>query len=121
MLKALGDPSFDDVGPRVDGQLQLGILLPVLPVSTLPSSFTVSTSMFLKRSIICANSGDLVGAELGNFVLKLVDDLDLEGPRVGGKSGLGVQRCLGSLLNLGPHVSLHVKVLGEVNSWRWSQ
>ena len=40
--------------------------------------------------MICANSGDLVGTELGNFVLEHVDDLDLEGPRFVGKSGLGV-------------------------------
>jgi hypothetical protein len=32
----------------------------------------------------------LAGAGLGDFVLELVEDLDLEGPRVGGKSGLGV-------------------------------
>jgi hypothetical protein len=46
--------------------------------------------MFSKRLMICANSGDLVGADLGDFVLELVEDLDLEGPRVGGKSGLHV-------------------------------
>ena len=40
--------------------------------------------------MICANSGDLVGAGLGDFVPELVEDLDLEGPRVGGNSGLGV-------------------------------
>ena len=45
---------------------------------------------FTKRVMICTNFGDLVGAELGNFVLEHVDDLDLEGPRVVGKSGLGV-------------------------------
>ena len=71
--------------------------------------------------MICTNSGDLVVAELGNLVLEHSDDLGLEGPCVGGQSGLSMQRCLGSLLNLGPHVSLHIKVLGEVNSWRWSQ
>ena len=118
VLKTIGDLLFDDVGPCVDDQLQLGVLLRVLPVSTLSSSFTVSTSMFSKRLMICANSGDLVGAELGNLVLEHSDDLGLEGPCVGGQSRLGVQRCLGSLLNLGPHVSLHVKILGEVNSWR---
>jgi hypothetical protein len=42
----------------------------------------------------------MVGADLGNPVLELVEDLDLEGPRVGGKSGIGVQRRLGSLINL---------------------
>ena len=73
---------------------------------------------FTKRLIICANSGDLVGTELGNFVLEHVDDLDLEGPRFVGKSGQGVWLCLGNFLSLGPHVSCHVKVLGEVNSWR---
>ena len=69
--------------------------------------------------MICASSGDLT--ELGNLVLEHSDDLGLEGPCVGGQSGLSMQRCLGSLLNLGPHVSLHIEVLGEVNSWRWSQ
>ena len=38
----------------------------------------------------CANSGDLIGAGLGDFVLELVEGGDLEGPRVGGNSGLGV-------------------------------
>jgi hypothetical protein len=60
----------------------------------------------------------MIGAALGSVVFKLVEDLDLEGPRVGGKSGLGVQRRLGSLLNSGLHVSLHVNVLGEVDGWR---
>jgi hypothetical protein len=60
----------------------------------------------------------VVGADLGNSLLKLVDDLDLEGPRVGGRSGLGVKRRLGSLLSLGLRVSLHVNVLGEVDGWR---
>ena len=40
--------------------------------------------------MICANSGDLVGAELGNFVFEHFDDLDLEDPRVVGNCGLGV-------------------------------
>ena len=40
---------LDDVGPRVDDQLQLGVLLPVLTVSIQSSSFTVSTSMFPKE------------------------------------------------------------------------
>ena len=71
--------------------------------------------------MICTNSGDLVVAELGNLVLERSDDLGLEGPCVGGQSGLSMQRCLGSLLNLGPHFSLHIKVLGEVNGWLWSQ
>ena len=55
---------------------------------------------------------------LATFVLELVGDLDIGGPRVGGESGLGVQRRLGSLLNLSLHVSLHVNVLGEVDGWR---
>ena len=42
----------------------------------------------------------MVGADLGDFVLELVEDLDLEGPGVGGKSGLGVPRRLGGLLTL---------------------
>ena len=45
---------------------------------------------FTKRVMICTNSGDFVGAELGNFVLEHFDDLDLEGPRVVGKFELGV-------------------------------
>ena len=45
---------------------------------------------FTKRLTKCANSGDLVGTELGNFALEHVDDLDLEGPRFVGKSGLGM-------------------------------
>ena len=42
-----------------------------------------------------------VGADPGDYVLELVEDIDLEGPCVGGESGLGVQRRLGSFLNLG--------------------
>jgi hypothetical protein len=42
---------------------------------------------------------------------ELVEDLDLEGPSVGGESGLGVQLRLGSLGNLGLRVSLHVSVV----------
>ena len=60
----------------------------------------------------------MVATDLGNSVLELVEGLDLEGPRVGGESGLGVQRRLGSLLNLGLTVSLHINVLGEVGGWR---
>jgi hypothetical protein len=40
--------------------------------------------------MICANSGDLVGTELGNFVLEHFDNLDLEGPRVVANFGLVV-------------------------------
>ena len=40
--------------------------------------------------MVCANSGGLVSAGLGDFVPELVEDLDLEGPRVGGNSGLVV-------------------------------
>jgi hypothetical protein len=101
---------FDDVGPRVDGQLGHGVRLPVLTAFTLLPFFTVSTSMFSKRLI--------VGADPGDYVLELVEGLDLEGPRVGGESGLGVQCRLGSLLNLGFTVSLHINVLGEVGGWR---
>jgi hypothetical protein len=108
VLKTIGDPVFDDVGPRVDGWLRHGVLLPVLTAFTLLHFFTVSTSMFSKRLI--------VGADPGDYVLEFVDNLDLEGPRVGGESGLGVKRRLSSLLNLGLHVSLHV--LREVDSWR---
>ena len=45
---------------------------------------------FTQRVMCCANSGGLVGAGLGDFVLELVEDLDSEGPCVGGKSGLGI-------------------------------
>ena len=44
----------------------------------------------------------MVGADLGDFVLELVGGLDLEGLSVCSKDGLG------SLLNLGLSVSLHV-------------
>jgi hypothetical protein len=60
----------------------------------------------------------MVGADLSDFVLEHIEGLDLEGPHVGGESGLGVQRRLGSLLNLGLCVSLHISVLGEVGGWR---
>ena len=49
-----------------------------------------SRQCFTARAMSCANSGDLVGAGLGDFVLELAEDLDLEGPCVGGNSGLGV-------------------------------
>jgi hypothetical protein len=78
----IGDSVLDDVSPRFDIQLQLGALLPVLPALILLSFSTVSTSMFSKRLMVCA--------DLGDFVLKLVEGLDLEGSRVGGESGLGV-------------------------------
>ena len=32
----------------------------------------------------------MVCADLGDFVLELVEGLDLEGPRVGGESGIGM-------------------------------
>ena len=62
---------LDDEEPRVDGQLGHGVLLPVLTVYTLLSYSTVSTSMVSKRLIVGANSGD--------YVLELVEGLDLEG------------------------------------------
>ena len=108
--KLVGDPVLKDVGPRVDVQPRLGVLHPVLTASTLWSFSTVSTSTFSKRL--------MVGADLGDFVLELVVDLELEGPSVGGESGLGVQLRLGSLLNLGLTVSLHINVLGEVGGRR---
>ena len=37
---------------------------------------------FQKRLIICAYFGDLASADLGNVVLELVEDLDLEVARV---------------------------------------
>ena len=73
---------LDDVGLCVDSQLGHGVLLPVLTTFTLLSFSTVSTSMFAKRLMI--------GADLCDFVLELVEGLDLEGPRVGGESGLGI-------------------------------
>jgi hypothetical protein len=82
------------------------VLLLVLTVFTLLPFSTVSTSMFSK--------GLIVGADLGDYLLEHVEVLDLEGPRVGGESGLGVKRRFRSLLNLGLHVSLHVNVLREV-------
>jgi hypothetical protein len=83
----IGDSVLDDIRPRVDSQLQLGVLLPVVPALTLLSFSTVSTSMFSKRLMICANLGDLV--------LELVGGLDLEVLSVGSKDGPG------SCLNLG--------------------
>ena len=56
----------------------------------------------------------MVGADLSDFVLEHVEGLDLEGPHVGGESGLSIKRCLCSIFNLGLHVSLHVNVLREV-------
>ena len=70
-------PLLDNVGPRIDGQFRLGVLLSVLTALTTWSSSAVSTLMFLKKS--------MVGADLGGFVLELVGGLDLEGPSVGGK------------------------------------
>ena len=57
----------------------------------------------------------MVGANFGGSVLELVGDLDLDGPRVGDESGLGIKRRLCSCLNSGLHVSLHINVLGEVS------
>ena len=70
-------------------------LLPVLSVSVHSSSFTVSTSMFPKEvDNLRQFLGDLASADLGNVVLELGEDLDLEGTHVWGNSGLGVQQCL---------------------------
>jgi hypothetical protein len=110
VLKTIGDPVFDDIVPRVDDQLGHSVLLSVLTVFTLLPFSTVSTSMFSRRLI--------VGADPGDYVFELIEGLDLEGPHVGGESGLGVQRRLGSLLNLCLCVSLHINVLGEVGGWR---
>jgi hypothetical protein len=60
VLKTIGDPVLDDVGPRVDGKLGHGVLLPFLTAFTLLPFFTVSTSMFSKRLN--------VGADLSDFV-----------------------------------------------------
>ena len=49
VLNPIGDPVLDDLGPRVDRQLGLGVLLPLLTVFTLLSFFTVSTTMSSKR------------------------------------------------------------------------
>jgi hypothetical protein len=68
VLKAIGDPVFDEVGPRVDGQLRYGVLLPFLTAFTLLPSFTVFTSMFSRRLI--------VGATFGSVILELVGVLD---------------------------------------------
>ena len=68
VLKTIGDPVLDDVGPRVDGQLGHGVLLPFLTAFTLLPFFTVSTSMFSRRLI--------VGATFGSVVLELVGVLD---------------------------------------------
>jgi hypothetical protein len=95
---------LDDVGPRVDSQYGLGVLLPVLTAFTLWTVSTVSTSMFSKRSMI--------GAVLGSFVFELAGGLDLEGLSVGSEDGLG------HLLNLGLlggfHVNIILGVLGAI-------
>ena len=77
-----------------------------------------SRQCFTKRAMSCANSGGLVGAGLGDFVLELAEDLDLEGPCVSGNSGLGVSVVSAAFLTF--LVSLHIHVLGEFNSQRWS-
>ena len=59
-----------------------------------------SRQCFTARAMSCANSGDLVGAGLGDFVLELAEDLDLEGPYVGGNSGLGVSVVLAAFSTL---------------------
>ena len=59
----------------------------------------------------------MVGADLGNVVLELGEDLDLEGARVWGNSGLRRTAMSHSPLNSGPRVSSHVSVLEEVGSW----
>jgi hypothetical protein len=99
--RSVGDPVINDVGPHVDSQLGLGVLLPVLTAFTLWSFSAVPMLLFLKKL--------MVGADLGDFVLELVGGLDLEGPSVGSKYGLG------SLLNLGLLGGLHVNVvLGNI-------
>ena len=75
VLKTIGDPVLNGVGPRVGRQLGHGVLLPVLTAFTLWPFFTVSTTMFSKRLI--------VGADFGDYVLEFVGGLDLEGIRVG--------------------------------------
>jgi hypothetical protein len=100
--KTIGDPVLGDVRPRVDSQLRLGVLLPVLPAFTFLSFSTVSTSMFSKRLMVCANLGDLV--------LELVGGLDLEVLSVGSKDGLGSRLNLGLLGGL--HVNIVLGVLG---------
>jgi hypothetical protein len=101
--KPVMDPVLNDVVPQADSHLGLGVLLPVLTAFMLWSFSTVSTSTVSKRL--------MDGADFGDFVFELVGDLDLEGPSVGGESGVGVQLRLGSLLNLGLCVSLHVSVV----------
>jgi hypothetical protein len=86
VLKAIGDPVLDDVGPQrsTTGPDSCGTL-----------AFLHSLHVnFLKEVDDLHNLGDLVSADLGNCVLELVEDLDPEGPCVGGKSGLGVSVVL---------------------------
>jgi hypothetical protein len=85
----IGDPVPGNEGPRVDDQLQLGVLLLVLPSSSLSSSSTVFTSMFSMRLVVCAY--------LGNLVLELVGVLDLEVLSVGSKDDLVNRLNLGLL------------------------
>jgi hypothetical protein len=88
----IGDPVLGNEGPRVDDQLQLGVLLPVLTASTFSSSSTVSMSMFSMRLMVCAYLGDLV--------LELVGVIDLEVLSVGSKDDLVNRLNLGLLGSL---------------------
>jgi hypothetical protein len=60
VLKTIGNPVLEDVGPRVDGQLGHGVLLPFFTAFILLPFFTVSTSMFSKRLIVGAGFSDFV-------------------------------------------------------------
>jgi hypothetical protein len=94
--KPFGDPVLNDVGPHVDSQLGLGVLLPVLTAFTLRSFSTVSTSMFSKRL--------MVGADLGDFVLDVLG--------ASGGSGTSFLLLHVNPLGLGSHhVHLHLQLL----------
>jgi hypothetical protein len=67
------------------------------------TTWVFSATLFLMKLV--------VGADLGDVVLEPVGDLDLEGPNVDGRLGLGGLLRPGSLLNLGLLVRLHVNVV----------
>ena len=88
LLKLTGALVLDVAGPRVDGYLGLGAL-PCLdcPHDLVPS--VVLMSDLLLRVSVQRLALPVKLLSSGN--LELVGDLDDEGPRDGGKHGLGVQ------------------------------
>jgi hypothetical protein len=90
---------------QVSGNVVVSVPLPVVEL------LEFGTCSHLVKLFLNVVKRLMVDTDLGDVVLELVVDLKLEGPRVGGKFGLGAQLRLGSLLNLGLHVSFHVSVV----------